>query len=55
MSVILNGVRDMTKRYGYGYGYRYGYYGYTYTYGEDEGTSLWATFKRRLRNWINRH
>ena len=55
MSVILNGVRDMTKRYGYGYGYRYGYYGYTYTYGEDEGTSLWATFKRRLRNWIDRH
>lgn len=55
MSVILNGVRDMTKRYGYGYGYRYGYYGYTYTYGEDESTSLWATFKRRLRNWINRH
>ncbi len=55
MSVILNGVRDMTKRYGYGYGYRYGYYGYTYTYGEDESTSLWATFKRRVRRWIDRH
>jgi hypothetical protein len=28
---------------------------YTYTYGEDESTSLWATFKRRVRRWIDRH
>ncbi|MBR5454506.1 MAG: polysaccharide biosynthesis tyrosine autokinase [Rikenellaceae bacterium] len=55
MSVVLNGVRDMSKRYGYGYGYRYGHYGYAYTYSEDEGTTLWATIKRRLRSWIDHH
>ncbi len=55
MSVVLNGVRNMTKRYGYGYGYRYGHYGYTYTYSEDEGTTLWSTIKRRVRGWIDRH
>ncbi len=47
MAVILNGVRDMTKRYGYGYGYRYGYY--SYTYGENEKVSLWRRIRRKFR------
>ena len=46
MSVILNGVRDMTKRYGYGYGYRYGYY--SYSYGENEKPSLMSRLRKRL-------
>lgn len=47
MAVILNGVRDMTKRYGYGYGYRYGYY--SYAYGENEKVSLWRRIRRKFR------
>ncbi len=46
MAVILNGVRDMTKRYGYGYGYRYGYY--SYSYGEGEKTSFVSRLRKRL-------
>jgi len=46
MAVILNGVRDMTKRYGYGYGYRYGYY--SYSYGESEKTSFVSRLRKRL-------
>ena len=47
MAVILNGVRDMVKRYGYGYGYRYGYY--SYSYGENEKVSLWRRIRRKFR------
>lgn len=55
MSVVLNGVRDMTKRYGYGYGYRYGYYGYTYTYGEGEDKkSLYRRLRHKVRKYINK-
>lgn len=54
MSVILNGVRDMTKRYGYGYGYRYGYYGYTYTYSEGDDVSIWSSLSRKIRGWMGR-
>lgn len=53
MSVVLNGVRDMSKRYGYGYGYRYGYYRYTYSYGDaDEHKSLYRRLRHRIKKYL---